>query len=133
MSNDDSTLIAEQELSEAIESHIEASADIIADISELEKKVRTWDMEDSVELRGWIVNMRKLLTNHFQISLENFTDIKNIPTQKIPEALAPYGIIAVDKKGICLYGKEMNKLVHIDEIKKHYRKMQQLKKDLKSK
>ena len=133
MSNDDSTLIAEQELSEAIESHIEASADIIADISELEKKVRTWDMEDSVELRGWIVNMRKLLTNHFQISLENFTDIKNIPTQKIPEALAPYGIIAVDKKGVCLYGKEMNKLVHIDEIKKHYRKMQQLKKDLKNK
>ena len=129
MYNDNISVIARQQLAEAIESHIEASTDIIEEISELEQRVHTWNMEDCKELRGWIVNMRKLLAKHFQIKIEKFTDIQKIPTQMIPEVLVPmYGIVAVDKRGICLYGKEMDKLVHIDKIKQHYRKQMQEKK-----
>lgn len=126
--DDDVSFMAEQQLAEAIESHIEASADVIDEISKLEKKVQTWNMEESKELRSWIMAMRILLTKHFQISIENFTNMKKIPTQKIPEVLIPiYGIVAVDKKGICLYGKDMDKLAHIDQIKLHYQKSKQAK------
>ena len=128
MYEDDVSYIAEQQLEEAIESHIENSADIIEEISRLEKKIQTWNMEESKELRSWIVLMRQLLAKHFQIGIEKFTDMKKIPTQKIPEVIAPiYGIIAIDKKGICLYGKEMNKLAHIGKIKEHYEKTKQMK------
>ena len=128
MYDEDVSLMAEKQLAEAIESHIENSADIIEKISKLEEKIQTWNMEESKELRNWIVTMRRLLTKHFQINIENFTNMKKIPTQKIPEGLAPiYGIIAIDKKGICLYGKEMDKLTHIDKIKEHYAKQKQTK------
>jgi hypothetical protein len=129
MHNNDISVIAGQQLAEAIENHIEASADIIEEISELEMRIHSWNMEDCRELRGWMVNMRKLLAQHFQIKVEKFTDIRKIPTQKIPEVLVPmYGIVAVDKRGICLYGKEMDKLAHVDQIKQHYRKHMQMKK-----
>jgi hypothetical protein len=128
MYDDDVSFIAEQQLAEAIESHIEASADVIDEISKLEEKIQTWNMEESKELRSWIVTMRRLLAKHFQISIENFTNMKKIPTQKIPEVLAPiYGIVAIDKKGISLYGKEMDKLAHIDKIKQHYERNKQAK------
>ena len=131
MHSDNSSVIAGQQLAEAIESHIEASADIIEEISELERKIQTWNMDDCRELRGWMMNMRKLLAKHFQIKIEKFTDIQKIPTQKIPEALVPmYGIVAVDKRGICLYGKQMDKIVHIEKIKQHYRKQIQMKKKI---
>ena len=119
--DDDISSLAERQLAQAIESHIAASGDVINEISELEKKVQTWNMEDIRELRVWVVNMRKLLTKHFQISIENLTDMKKIPTQNIPRALIPiYGIIALDKKGFCLYGKEMNKIAPIEKIQEHY-------------
>jgi hypothetical protein len=128
MYDDDISFMAKQQLAQAIESHIAASGDVIDEISKLEKKVQTWNMEDIRELRVWIVNMRKLLTKYFQISIENLTDMKKIPTQKIPNALVPiYGIIALDKNGFCLYGKEMNKITLIEKIQDHYINIQKKK------
>jgi hypothetical protein len=113
--------MAEQQLAQAIENHIAASGDVIDEIAKLEKNVQTWNTEDIRELRVWVVTMRKLLTKHFQINIENLTDMKKIPTQKVPRALIPiYGIVALDKKGLCLYGKEMDKIAPIEKIQDHY-------------
>ncbi|MDR2855862.1 MAG: hypothetical protein LBV40_06915 [Methanomicrobiales archaeon] len=130
MYNDGSSQVTMMQLAEVTPSHMRASGvDVIEEIAELEKRVHTWNMEDCRELRGWIVNIQKLLVKHFQIKIEKFTDMQKIPTQKIPEALLPmYDIVAIDKRGICLYGKGMDKLVHIDTLKQHYRKQMQMKK-----
>ena len=79
--------MAEQALAQAVDEHIENSKDIIEHIEGLEKRIRTWNMEDIRELKVMITEMRALLQKHFQVHIDNFMNMNKIPTGRSPEAL----------------------------------------------
>jgi hypothetical protein len=113
--------MAEQALSQAVDDHIENSKEVIDKIEALEAGIRTWNTEDIRELKGMIAEMRELLQKHFQVHIDNFMNMKKIPSQKVPEVLKQvYKIIGIDKRGYALYGNEMDKIAHIKKIAEHY-------------
>lgn len=122
-----STEMAEMALSQAVDEHIEKSQEVVNRISELESAILKWDAEDIRVLRKNVAEMRLLLQKHFQIQIENFIKIKSIPSMRIPDDIRKaYKIIAVDKKGIALFGPEMNKIIQITKISEHYKKKKAL-------
>ncbi len=118
----DSADMAEQALSQAVDDHIENSKEVIEQIEGLEKKIRSWNMEDIRELKAMILRMRELLKKHFQVQIENFMSMKAVPSQKVPDVLKQaYRIVGVDMRGYALYGPEMDKIAHIKKIAEHYK------------
>jgi hypothetical protein len=114
--------MAEQALSQAVDDHIESSKEVIDHIEGLEKRIRSWNMEDIRELKVMITEMRELLRKNFQVQIENFMNIHKIPSQNVPDVLKKtYKIIGVDKKGYALYGNEMDKIAHLKKIAEHYK------------
>lgn len=114
--------MAEQALSEAVDDHIEHSKEVIDHIEALEEKIRTWNMEDIRELKVMINEMRELLKKHFQVHIDNFMNLRNIPSKKVPDVLRQvYKIVGVDKRGYALYGNEMDKIAHVQKIAEHYK------------
>jgi len=121
--NIDSAEMAELALSQAVDEHIEKSKEAIDRISVLEKQILNWNQEDIKVLRNNIYEMRELLKRNFQVQIENFINMRSIPSVRIPEEIKQlYKIIAVDKKGYALYGVDMNRIVHITKITEHYMK-----------
>jgi len=121
--NIDSAEMAEMALSQAVDEHIEKSQEVIDRISELENLILHWDQEDIRVLKNEIQEMRELLKKHFQVQIENFINMRSIPGMRIPDEVRQvYRIISVDKKGIALYGSEMDKVTHITKITEHYKK-----------
>jgi hypothetical protein len=115
--------MAELALSQAVDEHIEKSQEVVDRISELESAILKWNMEDIRELRRNIAEMRVLLQKYFQIQIDNFIKMKDIPGMRIPDEIRQiYKIIAVDKNGIALFGPEMNKITHFTKISEHYMK-----------
>jgi hypothetical protein len=123
--NINSTDMAEQALSQAVDEHIENSKEVIEHIDDLEAKIRTWNMEDIRQCKVLITEMRTLLQKHFQVQIENFMNMNRIPSQRVPDVLKQtYKIVCVDKRGYALYGHEMNKIAHIKKITEHYQQRQ---------
>lgn len=121
--NIDSTEMAEIALSQAVDEHIEKSQEVIDRISELEKLILHWNQEDIRELKKNIREMRILLTKNFQVHIDNFINMQKIPGVYISEEMKQmYKIISVDKKGIALYGPEMDKIAYLSKIEEHYKK-----------
>lgn len=124
----DSADMAELALSQAVDEHIDSSKEIINTIETLERQVKSWDTEDIRILKRWILEMRTLLQKHFQVQIENFMNMKVIPSGKVPDQLRkPYKIVATDKKGYALYGPEMDKISHITKIAEHFQRQAALK------
>ncbi len=118
----DITDAAKMALSQAVDEHIEKSKDTIDRISELETLIKGWNTEDARQLKSWIKEIKILLQKNFQIQIENFMNINKIPSVRFPEKLRQhYHIVAVDKKGIALYGPEMDKLSQLAKIVEHYK------------
>ena len=114
--------MAEQALSQAVDEHIDNSKEVIDHIESLEKRLRTWNMEDIKEFKVMITEMRGLLQKHFQVQIENFMNLGRIPSLKVPDVLKKtYRIVGVDKRGYALYGPEMDKIAHINKITEHYK------------
>lgn len=121
--NIDSAEMAEMALSQAVDEHIEKSQEAIDRLSELEKLILQWNQEDIKALRAYIQEMRTLLVKNFQVKIENFINMRAIPGMRIPEEIKQmYKIISVDKKGLALYGAEMDKIAHITKITEHFKK-----------
>lgn len=121
--NIDSAEMAEMALAQAVDEHIEKSQEVIDRISDLEKSILQWDQEDIKQLRTRIKEMRILLQKHFQVQIENFINMKAIPGSRVPEDIKQaYKIVAVDKKGVALYGPEMDKITYFAKITEHYQK-----------
>ena len=119
----DSTELAEMALSQAVDEHIDKSQEIVDRISLLEKEILHWNLEDIKKLMNYIQEIRLLLQKYFQIQIENFIKLKSIPSMRIADEIkSTYRIIAVDKKGMALFGPEMNKIAHITKITEHYKK-----------
>jgi hypothetical protein len=115
--------MAEMALSQAVDEHIEKSQEVVTRISELECAILKWDVEDIRILRKNIAEIRILLQKNFQIQIDNFIPMRSIPSMRIPDEIRQiYKIIAVDKKGIALFGQEMNKIIQITKITEHYKK-----------
>jgi biotin-(acetyl-CoA carboxylase) ligase len=113
--------MAEQALSQAVDEHIENSKEVIEHIENLEKRIRTWNMEDIREFKVMVIEMRALLMKHFQVQIDNFMNMNLIPTQRVPDILRKtYHIVGVDKKGYALYGPEMDKIASVQKISDHY-------------
>lgn len=120
----DSTELAEMALSQAVDEHIDKSQEIVDRISQLEKEILHWNLEDVKKLMNHIQEIRLLLQKNFQIQIENFIKLKSIPSMRIADEIkSTYRIIAVDKKGMALFGPEMNKIAHITKITEHYKKI----------
>ena len=121
--NIDSAEMAEIALSKAVDEHIEKSQDVIDRISELEGLILHWNQEDIRELKKNIQEMRVLLTNNFQVHIDNFINMKKIPGTYVPEDIKQmYKIVSVDKKGVALFGPEMDKISYLSKITEHYKK-----------
>ena len=113
--------MAEMALSQAVDQHIESSQETVDRISLLEEKIKTWNIEDIRYLKKWIEEIKELLYKTFSVRLTNFMDIKKIPTLPFPSVLKEkYHIIAVDKRGYCLFGPEMDKISSLQKITDHY-------------
>ena len=119
----DSADMAEMALSQAVDEHIENSKEIIDKITSLEEAIKNWNMKDARELKVHITNMRHLLAKHFQVQIENFMNMKAVPSGQVSEQIKKaYKIVAVDEKGIALYGPEMDKVASLSKIIDHYKK-----------
>lgn len=118
---DPSREMAEMALSEAVDQHIESSQETIDRISVLEEKIKTWDMEDIRYLKRWVEEIKELLFKNFSVRLQNFMDIRKIPSVSFPAVLRDtYQIVAVDKRGYCLFGPESDKISSLQKIQDHY-------------
>lgn len=121
--NVDSAEMAEIALSQAVDDHIEKSQEVIDRISELEGLILHWNQEDVRELKKYIQEMRVLLLNHFKVQIDNFINMRKIPGIHVPEEIKQmYKVISVDKKGVALYGVEMDKIAYYSKITDHYQK-----------
>jgi len=124
--NVDSAEMAEMALSQAVDEHIENSQEVIDQISKLESSILHWDQEDIRAFKNIIQEMRALLKKHFQVQIENFINMRQIPGMRIPEEIKQtYRIVSVDKKGFALYGPEMDKIASITKITEHYKKQKE--------
>lgn len=118
----DSADQAQMALSQAVDEHIEKSKDTIDRISELESLIKNWNMEDIRQLKAWIGEIRILLQKNFQVQIENFMNMRSIPSAKVPDQIRQfYKVVAVDKKGFALFGPEMDKLSSLSKIVTHYK------------
>ncbi|NLV26535.1 MAG: hypothetical protein GXY48_05140 [Methanomicrobiales archaeon] len=121
--NVDSTEMAEIALSQAVDEHIEKSQEIIDRISELENLILHWNQEDIRDLKKYISEMRVLLLNNFKVQIDNFINMRKIPCVHLPEEIRQtYKVVSVDKKGIALYGVEMDKVAYLSKITEHFNK-----------
>ena len=119
----DSAEMAEMALAQAVDEHIDSSQEVIDRISQLEGLLYQWNQEDIRDLKKLVQEMRILLQKNFQVQIENFINMRKIPSLRVPDEIKKgYHIIAVDKKGIALFGPEMDKLAPMVKITEHFLK-----------
>ncbi len=78
-------------------------------------QILKWDKIDARELHKSVKNLTEL-GKRSGFSLRDLIKAGQIPSEHIPEEILRYPTWAVDRRGYCLVGTEMDRVMHLDEI-----------------
>jgi hypothetical protein len=85
-------------------------------------RILKWGKFDARELREWVKELTEL-GKRSGFNLRDLIKAGQIPSEPIPEEILRYPTWAVDRYGYCLAGAEMEKVMHVDEIREEMEEM----------
>lgn len=92
--------------------HISQERDVYMKLFQIMK----WDTIDVRDLRRWLDELKELC-NKIGLRVEDLINFKRIATQPIPEDIASYPVLVLDKHGYCLTGEKWDIVIHKDEVR----------------
>nr|WP_319538607.1 hypothetical protein [uncultured Methanospirillum sp.] len=92
--------------------HIAQERDVYMKLFQIMK----WDTIDVRDLRRWLIELKELCAI-IGLRAEDLINFKRIDTQPIPEDIASYPVLVLDKHGFCLTGKTWDVVIHKDEVR----------------
>lgn len=92
--------------------HIAQERDVYMKLFQIMK----WDTIDVRDLRRWLNDLRELC-NNIGLRAEDLINFKRIATQPIPDDIAGYPVLVLDKHGYCLTGEKWDIVIHKDEVR----------------
>lgn len=79
-------------------------------------QIMKWDTIDVRDLRRWLDELKELC-GKIGLRTEDLINFKRIATQPIPEDIAGYPVLVLDKHGYCLTGEKWDVVIHKDELR----------------
>jgi hypothetical protein len=79
-------------------------------------QIMKWDTIDVRDLRRWLEDLRDLCKK-IGLRPEDLINFKRIDSQPIPEDIASYPVLVLDKHGYCLTGEKWDVVIHKDEVR----------------
>lgn len=92
--------------------HIAQERDVYMKLFQIMK----WDTIDVRDLKRWLDELKEQ-SEKIGLRAEDLINFKRIATQPIPDEIAPYPVLVLDKHGYCLTGKKWDIVMHKDEIR----------------
>ncbi|HWQ65237.1 MAG TPA: hypothetical protein VN372_00025 [Methanospirillum sp.] len=79
-------------------------------------QIMKWDTIDVRDLRRWLDELKELC-GKIGLRTEDLINFKRIASQPIPEDIASYPVLVLDKHGYCLSGEKWDIVIHKDEVR----------------